>query len=98
MKKKNKVKAPAKAKAGKNKTLLGKSLRKLGKKSGLSKLSTTQKVVGGAALLAAGLGYLATRVTPTIATPDTRFPEAPESDAAAAEQNLAALDAGLYVE
>ena len=96
MKKKNKVKATTKVKAGKKKTLLGKSLRKLGKKSGLSKLSTTQKVVGGAALLAAGLGYLATRVSTT--APDGTFPEAPETDAAAAEQNLASLDASPYIE
>jgi len=70
------------------KTLLGgaaKSLRKLGKGNALGKLSTTQKVVGGAALVALGLGYLSTRRKASAA--DTT------ADATAAEQNLAALDA-----
>ncbi|RYU78111.1 hypothetical protein [Hymenobacter persicinus] len=85
MKKTKKTKT--KAKAGK-KSLLGgaaKSLRKLGKGSGLSKLSTTQKVVGGTALVALGLSYLATR--PKNAGRATATP-----DAAAAEQNLTALE------
>jgi hypothetical protein len=60
--KKTKTKTNKTKKAGK-KSLLGgaaKSLRKLGKGS-VGKLSTTQKVVGGTALLALGLGYLATK-------------------------------------
>ncbi|QIX61774.1 hypothetical protein FY528_11290 [Hymenobacter lutimineralis] len=59
-----KSKKKSKAKAPKKKSLFGgaaKSLKKLGKGSGLRKLTTTQKVVGGTALVALGLGYLATR-------------------------------------
>lgn len=65
-----------KVKPTKKKSLLGgaaKSLRKLGK-GGIGKLSTTQKVVGGALLLG-GLGYLAQRrnsaAAPTVASTDT---------------------------
>lgn len=85
--KKNKNK---KNKAGK-KTLLGgaaKSLKKLGRgtASGIGGLSTIQKVVGGTALVALGLSYLNKRrgkkATTAIDTPD----------AAAAEDNLAAMD------
>lgn len=86
MKKKNKTKA----KAGKKKSLLSgavKSLKKLGKGRGLSKMTTKQKVVGGTALVALGLGYLATRqkTTPTSNGTDT--------DAAAAEQKLSSMEA-----
>lgn len=59
MKKNKKIKA----KAAKKKSLLGgaaKSLKKLGRGS-VGKLTTTQKVVGGTALVALGLGYLAQR-------------------------------------
>jgi hypothetical protein len=81
--KKTKDKA-AKNKSGKKQTLLGgaaKSLKKLRK----SKLSTTQKVLAGAALAAVGLSMLAKRAGSTGAavTPDT----------AAAEDSLAAMDA-----
>lgn len=81
--KKNKNK---KNKAG-NKTLLGgaaKSLKKLG--SGIGRLSTTQKVVSGAALVALGVSYLNKRrrskAGAATATPD----------ATGAEDNLAAMD------
>lgn len=80
-----------KKKADKKANLLGgatKSLKKLGKGKAFGKLSTTQKVVGGAALVALGLGYLAQRRKAGAATPETDA----TSDAAAAEQNLAALD------
>ena len=63
-----------------------KSLKKLGKR----KLSTTQKVVAGAALAAIGLGLLAKRRkagAPTEAETDST------TDATAAEENLAAMDA-----
>ena len=83
--KKNKNK---KAKASK-KPLFGgaaKSLKKLSKGSGLSKLTTTQKVLGGAALLAAGLGYLGKRRSSTpAAVPAT-------DDATAAEASLASME------
>ncbi|PJJ53272.1 hypothetical protein [Hymenobacter chitinivorans] len=52
-----------KAKAPKKKSLLSgaaKSLKKLSRGS-VGKLTTTQKVVGGTALVALGLGYLAQR-------------------------------------
>ena len=77
--KKNKKNQPAK-----KTTLLGgaaKSLKKLGK--GPGRLSTTQKVVGGAALVALGLRLLSKR---------RGGKAAPAADTAAAEQNLAALD------
>ena len=81
--KKTKDKAP-KNKSAKRQTLLGgaaKSLKKLRK----SKLTTTQKVLAGAALAAVGLSILAKRAGSNGAatTPDT----------AAAENNLAAMDA-----
>ena len=81
--KKTKDKA-AKNKPAKKQTLLGgaaKSLKKLRK----SKLTTTQKVLAGAALAAVGLSMLAKRsgANGTSTTPDT----------AAAEDNLAAMDA-----
>ena len=84
-KKKNKVKA------GKKATLLGgaaKSLKKLrkGAASGIGGLSTTQKVVGGAALVALGLTYLNKRRGSAAATTDTA------ADVTGAEENLAALD------
>ncbi|WP_303309980.1 hypothetical protein [Hymenobacter sp. BT730] len=89
MKKKNKTNAKAKAapKAAKKKSLLGgaaKSLKKLTKGGG--KLSATQKVAGGAALVALGLGYLARR------RKAATKPVNPASDATAAEDNLAALE------
>jgi hypothetical protein len=77
------------------KTLLGgaaKSLKKLSKgtANGIGGLSTTQKVIGGAALVALGWNYLANRRGKTAsATTDTA------SDASAAEQNLAALDENM---
>ncbi len=90
---KDKPKMAKKIKPAKKKTVL-KSLKKLGKKSGLGKLSTTQKVVGGAALLAAGLGVLAQR-TGFFAAPDTdRTDATTTTDAAEAEQNLNSLDGG----
>lgn len=72
-----------KDKATKKQTLLGgaaKSLKKLRK----SKLTTTQKVLAGAALAAVGLSMLAKRAGSNGAStpPDT----------AAAEDNLAAMD------
>ncbi|TGD81641.1 hypothetical protein [Hymenobacter wooponensis] len=90
---KNKKKADKTGKAGKSgkKTTLfggaGKSLKKLGKGTGLAKLSTTQKVLGGAALLAVGLGYLGKRRNSTPAA-------TPNSDAAAAEESLASMEGG----
>ena len=83
--KKTKVK---KNKAGKNTLLSGaaKSLKKLR----TVKLSTTQKVVGGAALVALGLGYLSKRLNradiPAPADATTT------ADALAAEGSLAAMD------
>ena len=73
-----------KDKPGKKQTLLGgaaKSLKKLRK----SKLSTTQKVLAGAALAAIGLSLLAKGAGKSGAaiSPDT----------SAAEENLAAMDA-----
>lgn len=71
------------------KSLLGgasKSLKKLGKR----KLSTTQKVVAGAALAAIGLGLFAKRRK---AGAPTDAETTQLTDADAAEQNLAALDA-----
>ena len=83
--KKTKVK---KNKAGKNTLLSGaaKSLKKLR----IAKLSTTQKVVGGAALVALGLGYLSKRLNgadiPAPADATTT------ADALAAEGSLAVMD------
>jgi len=85
------MKKTKKNKASKKSTLLGgatKSLKKLGKGKGLGKLSTTQKVVGGAALVALGLSYLSKRRKAGAAATETDT----TTDAAAAEQNLAALD------
>ena len=84
MKKAKKIKD--KNKGAKKTTLLrgaSKSLRKFGKDatSSLSGLSTTQKVVGGATLLALGLSYLNKRRT-----------NGATANAAGAEQNLATLD------
>jgi hypothetical protein len=80
--KKTKDKA-AKNKSAKKQSLLGgatKSLKKLRK----SKLTTTQKVLAGAALAAVGLSLLAKRTSKngSLTTPDT----------AAAEDTLAAMD------
>ena len=87
--KKTKDKAK-KNKAGKKATLLGgaaKSIKNLRKR----KLSTAQKVLGGAALVALGVGYLAKRLS------DTDLPARPDAtttaDADAAETSLAAMDA-----
>lgn len=83
MKKNKKNKA---SKTGKKTSLFGgaaKSLKMLGKGKGFGGLSTAQKVVGGAALVALGLNYWNKRRGKTADT-------AP--DAAAAEENLAALD------
>ncbi|MCI1186749.1 hypothetical protein MON38_04915 [Hymenobacter sp. DH14] len=78
-----------KNKAGKKATLLGgaaKSIKGLRKR----KLSTTQKVLGGAALLALGVGYLAKRLggTDLPARPDATT----TADIAGAESNLAAME------
>jgi hypothetical protein len=87
--KKTKEKAK-KNKAGKKTTLLAgaaKSIKGLRK----SKLSTTQKVLGGAALVALGVGYLAKRLggADLPARPDATT----TADADAAETSLAAMDA-----
>ncbi len=86
--KKTKDKAK-KNKAGKKATLLGgavKSIKQLRKR----KLSTTQKVVGGAALVALGVSYLAKRLS------GADLPARPDAtttaDADAAETSLAAMD------
>ena len=78
-----------KNKAAQKTTLLSgaaKSLKNLRK----SKLSTTQKVVGGAALLALGVGYLAKRLS------GADLPARPDAtttaDADAAESSLAAME------
>ncbi|GAB3289813.1 hypothetical protein ACFQT0_08935 [Hymenobacter humi] len=82
------MKKTKKTKAAKNKktTLLGgagKSLRRLGKgtANGIGGLSTTQKVVGGAALVALGLNFL-----------NKRRGKKATADATAAEENLSAMD------
>jgi hypothetical protein len=64
----------------------GKSLKKLG--SGIGGLSTTQKVAGGAAIVALGLSFLAKRRN-NAQTADS----AP--DATAAEESLATMEDGL---
>lgn len=79
-----------KSKAGK-KSLLGgaaKSLKKLGKGTSrrIGGLSTTQKVVGGAALVALGLNYLSKRVRGSATATNGA------SDATAAEENLASME------
>ena len=88
--KKTKDKA-SKNKAGKKATLLGgaaKSIKSLRK----TKLSTTQKVLGGAAIVALGVSYLAKRLNgqDLPARPDATTAAA---DADAAETSLAAMDA-----
>ncbi|MBF9238667.1 hypothetical protein I2I05_14780 [Hymenobacter sp. BT683] len=89
--KKNKKAKAAKTKAGKKTSLLGgatKSLRKLGRgtANGIGGLSTTSKVVGGAALVALGLSYFNKRRNNTAAA------TAKTSAATAAEQSLSAMD------
>ncbi|NVO32858.1 hypothetical protein [Hymenobacter lapidiphilus] len=82
MKKAKKIK---KTKAGKN-TLLGgaaKSLKKLGK--GIGSMSTTKKVVGGATLVALGLGYLSKRHDHSVTS----------AAASKAEDSLAELDGNV---
>jgi hypothetical protein len=86
--KKDKSKKKKAGKPAKKTTLFsgaGKSLKKLGKGTGLGKLSTTQKVLGGAALLAVGLGYLGKRRSSTPAA-------TPNPDATAAEESLASME------
>lgn len=90
--KKNK-KAKDKSKTAQKTTLLRgatESLRKLSKgtTNSIGRLSTTQKVVGGATLLALGLNYLNKRRR---ATGDSTA-ASPTPDAAGAEQNLADLN------
>jgi hypothetical protein len=86
------MKKTKKKKAAKKPGLLGgaaKSLKKLGKgtSKGFGRLSTAQKVVGGAALVALGLNYISKRrakaSSPAVDT---------TADASAAEENLAAMD------
>ncbi|WP_426062174.1 hypothetical protein [Hymenobacter sp. B1770] len=90
--KKNKKNKAVKNKAGKKTSILGgatKSLKKLGKgtANSIGGLSTTSKVVGGAALVALGLSYLNKRRNKSTTTvTDT------SSDATAAEQSLSAMD------
>lgn len=84
------MKKNKKNKPGRKQTLLGgavKSIKKLGKGTGsrIGALSTTQKVVGGAALVALGLSYLAKRQNGSAADIST------DADAAIAEENLAAM-------
>ena len=89
------MKKTKKNKPAKQKSMLGgaaKSLKKLGKGTSrrISRLSTTQKVVGGAALVALGLNYLSKRLgsadipAPTDATTT--------ADGLAAEESLAAMN------
>ena len=84
------MKKNKKNKTGGKQTLLGgavKSIKKLSKGTGsrISALSTTQKVVGGAALVALGLSYLAKRQNGAAADIST------DADATIAEENLAAI-------
>jgi hypothetical protein len=85
------MKKTKKNKAGK-KTLLGganKSLKKFSKVTKrVGKLSTAQKVVGGAALLAAGITYLVRKQAKTSAVAGT------SPDATGAEAALATLSEG----
>ncbi|MDQ2772871.1 MAG: hypothetical protein M3Y54_20495 [Bacteroidota bacterium] len=88
--KKTKDKAK-KNKSPKKTSLLGgaaKSLKSLRK----TKLSTTQKVVGGAALVALGVSYLAKRLSGTD-LPARSDATTTGADADAAESSLAAMDA-----
>jgi hypothetical protein len=83
------MKKNKKNKAGKKTTLFSgaaKSLKRLGKSKKNGGFSTTQKVVGGAALVALGLSYLNTRRGKTSSAAETT------PDATAAEENLAGLD------
>lgn len=87
------MKKNKKIKVGRKPTLFGgatKSLRKLSKgaASGIGGLSTTQKVVGGAALVALGWRYVAKR-RKVGAPVDTT------TDATGAEENLAALNGSM---
>ncbi|HEX8327891.1 MAG TPA: hypothetical protein VF629_10145 [Hymenobacter sp.] len=84
------MKKTKKNKGAKKTTLLGgaaKSLKNLGKRNKNGGLSTTQKVVGGAALVVLGLSYWNTRRKAGASTAPETTP-----DATAAEENLAALD------
>ena len=88
------MKKTKKSKAVKNKTLLGgaaKSLKKLGRGTAgrIGSLSTTQKVVGGAALVALGLNYLSKR----LGSSDIPAPidATTTADSVAAEENLVAM-------
>lgn len=92
------MKKTKKNKVAKQKTMLGgaaKSLKKLGKGTSrrIGRLSTTQKVVGGAALVALGLSYLSKRLNggdiPHPADATTT------ADGLAAEENLAAMTGDL---
>jgi len=84
------MKKTKKQKADKKSTLGGaaKSLKKLRKGTAkrLGGLSTAQKVVGGAALVALGLSYFNKRRNQAVG------PASGNIDATAAEENLAALD------
>ena len=89
--KKTKDKAK-KNKPAKTTSLLGgatKSLKKLRK----SKLSTTQKVVGGAALVALGVSYLAKRLLNGSDLPARLDATTTGTDVDAAESNLATMAA-----
>jgi hypothetical protein len=91
--KKNKSK---KSKASQKPTLLGgaaKSIKKLGKGTAnrIGGLSTTQKVIGGTALVALGLNYLSKRRAKASASASSV--ETAPDDATVAEESLAAMDA-----
>ena len=85
-----------KNKVAKKQTLIGsaaKSLKKLRKGTSrrIGGLSTTQKVVGGAALVALGLSYLSKRLGPSdIPAPTDATTTA---DAEAAEESMATMHA-----
>ena len=88
------MKKTKKNKVAKKQTLLGgaaKSLKKLGKGTSrrIGGLSTTSKVVGGAALVALGLNYLSKRLgSADIPAPADATTTA---DGVAAEESLAAM-------
>lgn len=90
------MKKTKKNKVSKKSSLLGgaaKSLKKLsrGTSRRIGGLSTTQKVVGGAALVALGLSYLSKRLGPSdIPAPTDATTTA---DAGAAEETLATMHA-----